>query len=108
MTSSQDKKLRLVIRLESGCLGPTGIDLIDDFCSVAQKELGSLYSDSIHCDIVPRHDKALPEMGYYINGKRLDSEKATKYLKLFDIDLADIETSIEDKLAGLINVYLGY
>jgi hypothetical protein len=47
-------------------------------------------------------------MGYYINNKRLDSEKATKYLKLLGHDLADIETSLEDKLAGLINVYLGY
>jgi hypothetical protein len=108
MTSSQDKKLTLVIRLESDCLGPTGDDLIDDFCILAQKELGSLYTDSIHCDIMPRHDKALPEMGYYINNKRLDSEKATKYLKLLGHDLADIETSLEDKLAGLINVYLGY
>jgi hypothetical protein len=108
MTSSQDKKLTLVIRLESGCLGPTGADLIDDFCSVAQKKFDSLDSDFIHRKVVPRHDKALPEMGYYINDKRLDSEKATKYLKLFDLDLADIETSIEDKLAGLINVYLGY
>ena len=57
---------------------------------------------------MPRNDKSLPEMSYYINDKRLDSEKATKYLKLFDQDLAEIETSLEDKLAGLINVYLGY
>ena len=44
MTSSQNKKLTLVIRLESGCLGPKGADLIDDFCSVAQKEFDSLDS----------------------------------------------------------------
>jgi hypothetical protein len=108
MTPSEDKKLTLIIRVESGCLGPKGLDIVDDFCRLAQKEFESFYADFMHWQIVPRHDAASPEMSYYIDKKRLDSAKAAKYLALFDQDLASIETELEEKLTGLINTYLGY
>jgi len=57
---------------------------------------------------VPRHDVALPETSYHIDNKKLDSAKATKHLTLFERDLASIETELEENLAALINVYLGY
>lgn|GEM_PF-2459025 len=57
---------------------------------------------------MPRHDVALPETSYHIDNKKLDSAKATKHLTLFERDLASIETELEENLAALINVYLGY
>jgi hypothetical protein len=108
MTPSQDKKLTLIIRVESGCLGPSGAEIVDDFCNLAQKEFGSFYSDFIQWQIVPRQDLALPEMSYYIDKKRLDSAKAITYLALFDQNLTEIETRSEEKLVKLIDTYLGY
>ena len=32
---SQDKKLTVVVRVESGCLGPNGSKHVEEFCSVA-------------------------------------------------------------------------
>ena len=108
MMSLQDKKLRLTVRVESGCLDPNGVDVIDDFCRLEQKEFESFYANFIHWQIVPRHNVALPEVSYHIDNKKLDSAKATKYLTLFERDLASIETELEEKLAALINLYLGY
>ena len=83
MMSLQDKKLRLTVRVESGCLDPNGVDVIDDFCRLEQKEFESFYANFIHWQIVPIHNVALPEVSYHIDNKKLDSAKATKYLTLF-------------------------
>ena len=108
MTLPEDKRLTLIVRVESGCLGPNGADVVDDFCCKAHQEFESLYSGFITWRIESRDDKAKPEMDYYIANKRLDNVKAAKYLTLFDQSLAEVEMAAEDKLAGLINGYLGY
>lgn len=96
------------MRVESGCLGPNGADVVDDFCSKAHQEFESLFSGFITWRIEHRHDMALPEKDYYIGHKRLDSAKAIKYLTLFDQNLAEIEAEFEDRLVAFINGYLGY
>jgi len=106
MTPPEDKKLTLVIRVEPGCLGPNGAEIVDDFCLQSYKDFEPLYSDFIHWRIEVRNDKILPEMDYYVVNKRLDANKAAQYLAVFEQNLAEIEATLEDKMATLINGYL--
>jgi len=108
MTLAQEKKLTVIFRIEPGCLGPTGENLIDNFCLIAQKEFETINSDFMHWHITPRHDKALPEMTYKINNKNLNHDKAEKYLTLFKLNLNEIEDHLHDKLSVLIDQHLGY
>ena len=108
MAPPEDKKLTLIVRVESGCLGPKGADVVDDFCRQACKVFESLYPEFIVWQIESRDDMALPEKDYYIEHKRLENIKATKYLALFGQNLTEIEMVLEDKLVAHINDYLGY
>lgn len=108
MTPPEDKKLTLIVRVESGCLGPNGVDVVDDFCRQAHKVFEPLYPEFIVWQIESRDDLTLPEKDYHIGHKRLDNIKATKYLALFGQNLTEIEMELEDKLVALINDYLGY
>lgn len=104
----QDKKLTVIFRVETGCLGPEGISHIDDFCNFAQKDIETVDADFVHWELIPRHDKTLPEMQYKINNKGLDHDKASKYLQLFNKDLDEFESHLHEKLAELIDQYLGH
>lgn len=104
----QEKKLTVLFRLEPGCLGPKGEELIDKFCQLAQKEFESLHSDFVQWDIVPRNDKSLPEMQYQINNKKLSQDKAAKFLHIFNKDLGEFENQVHKKLAAFIDQYLGH
>ncbi len=108
ITLTPDKKLTVIFRIEPGCLGPTGTDLIDNFCAIAQKEFETINSDFMHWQITPRHDKDLPEMTYKINNKKLNHDKAEKYLEIFKQSLDDVEEHLHEKLSVLIDQHLGY
>ncbi len=108
LTLPPEKKLTVIFRIESGCLGPTGQDLIDDFCQLAQKEFESIDSGFMHWQIEPRHDKELPEIAYRVNDKNLNHDKAEKYLEIFKQSLDDVEGHLHDKLSILIDQHLGY
>jgi hypothetical protein len=103
-----DKKLTVIFRLESGCLGPDGSNHIDSFSSQAQKKFATIDSEFINWVIIPRHDKTLPEREYQINNKLISREMTEKYLKLFDRELNHFEQNIDEKIGQLINEYLGY
>lgn len=102
----QEKKLSVLFRVEPGCLGPNGKDFVDEFCQFAQKGVAKIDADFVHWDIVPRHDKRLPELEYKIRNKNLSHDKAAKYLELFDKCLDDFEQHLNDKLGLLIEIYL--
>lgn len=104
---SKDKKLIVVLRIEPGCLGPSGKDRIDDFCRFAQEKAQSLNSHFLYWEIVPRHDKALPEMQYRIVDKTLSREQAAKYLEMFEADIDEFESDLQDRLGMLIDQFLG-
>jgi len=104
----KDKKLMVVFRVEPGCLGPEGEDHIDKFCSTAQKEVEPIDSDFVHWELVPRHDKSLPEMQYQINHRDLTHDKAARYLQVFNKNLDEFEGHFHEKLASLIDEYLGH
>lgn len=101
------KKLTVTFRVEPGCLGPDGVEHIEAFCKFAKQQVANLDNEFIRWVIVPRFDKTLPETEYKTNNKRLDHAKAEKYLKVFDKDLEQFEEHLQDKLALLIDHYLG-
>ena len=102
-----DKKLEVVFRVEAVCLGPKGESLVSDFCVSAQKSVDVIDADFIRWNIMPRLDKSIPEMEYKLNDKILSHDKAEKYLSFFDKKLDDFEGHLHDKLAMLIDEYLG-
>lgn len=105
---SQDKKLNVTFRVEAGCLGPEGASLIDGFCNFAQQEVETLDADFVHWEIIPRHDKSLPEMEYKISNKKLSHDKAERYLELFGKELNEFEEHLHEKIAILIDQHLGH
>ena len=104
---AKDKKLTVVFRVESGCLGPEGDDHIEEFCDFAQKEIESIESDIVQWEIIPRRDKSHPEMEYKISSKKLSHEKAIKYLDAFQKNLDEFETNLHEELTRLIEQYFG-
>lgn len=103
----QGSKLTVVLRVEPGCLGPDGKDYVDGFCKFAQDKAQSLDTHFLHWEIVPRHDKALPEVQYRVADKSLSRAQAAKYLELFDRGIDEFEGDLQDRLALLINEFLG-
>ena len=103
----EDKKLSVTYRVESGCLGPEGEKHIDDFCRFAQSKLQEQDSDYIIWNIVPREDKALPEMQYNVVGKKMNDSQTEKYLALFDKNLNQFECHLSDNLTLIINEFMG-
>lgn len=99
-------KLTVLCRIEPGCLGPDGADLIDDFCRYAQSRVQSIDAAFVIWKLVARHDKTLPEMQYSISGKNLDNARAERYLAHFNQQLADFEDHFHNRLAELIDDYL--
>lgn len=104
----QEKKLNVVFRVEPGCLGPEGEGHVKAFCEYAQKQVEPVDSDFVHWELTPRFDKALPEMQYKVTNKYLSHDKAARYLEVFGKDLDEFEGHFHDKLAQLIDEYLGH
>jgi translation initiation factor 2 alpha subunit (eIF-2alpha) len=101
------KKLTVTFRVEPGCLGPDGAEHIEEFCKYAKKEVAQLDADFVRWVITPRYDKSLPETEYKTNNKKLDHDKAEKYLRVFEKELDEFEEHLQDKLAELIDEYHG-
>ena len=101
------KKLNVLFRIEPGCLGPDGIEHVEAFCAFAKKSVARLDSDYIRWVITPRYDKSLPEMEYKVRNKVLSQERASQYLATLDKDLDEFEENLQEKLAELIDDFLG-
>jgi len=101
-----NKKLMVLFRVEPGCLGPDGADHIEKFCHYAEEQVASIDADFVHWEIVPRFDKRLAEIEYKVSHKKLNHDKAAKYLQLFKKSLDEFEEHLNDKLALLIEEFL--
>ncbi|GLR71507.1 hypothetical protein [Agaribacter marinus] len=101
------KKLSVLFRLEPGCLGPDGMEHIEAFCTFAKNKVTVLHSDFVRWKVTPRYDKSLPETEYKTKSKRLDHDKAEKYLQIFGQDLDTFEEQFQELLANLIDEYHG-
>jgi len=103
----EDKKLTIVFNVESGCLGPNGKSLIDEFCVYTKKQLELMNSDYINWEVLPRASISIPEIQYKLYNKQLPSEKAAKFLELFNNSINKLELQIENKIIVLIEQFMG-
>jgi len=101
------KKLNVLFRVEPGCLGPDGINHVEGFCKYAKTAVSRLDSGYIRWIITPRYDKSLPEMEYKIYNKQISEQRAQQYLAALGESLEDFEENLQEKLAELIDEFLG-
>lgn len=101
------KKLTVIARVEPGSLGPDGVDKIEDFCRFANQNLETDGQRYTKWQIIPRYDKTLPEMEYYIQHKKLNPFQVTKYLSFFQSDVDLFEEDFYGHLTNCIERYLG-
>ncbi len=99
------KKLLIMYRIEPGCLGPQGIDYVEEFCVFAKQKLKDRHSHCLRWTIKPRYDKSLPELEFQLKNVVVSREHATKYMDSFDIDIDAFEEELEEGLADLIDVF---
>ncbi|QFU22829.1 hypothetical protein FM038_012190 [Shewanella eurypsychrophilus] len=102
----KEKKITVLCRIEPGCLGPKGLDHIEDFCRFANQELKRVDGNFIIWLPLPRYDKSLAEMQYSVNKKQLNHDKAAQYLAHFDCDLDDFEEHFHEQLSVMIDEFL--
>ncbi|MDX1451946.1 MAG: hypothetical protein R3183_05265 [Oleiphilaceae bacterium] len=103
---SDTQKLHLTFRVEPGCLGPDGANYVDDFCAFAQTRFGDIDKEFIRWEITPRNDKSLPETEYRVNEKKLDADKAERYLRALEHNLDEVEDHLHSTLATLIDEFM--
>ncbi len=103
---SNDKKLTVVYRIEPGCLGPKGNELVEDFCLFAQQKFEPVNANIINWIITPRLDKSLPELQYQIQDKLLTTDHAARYLSMFDTDITEFEEHMEETLVESIEQFM--
>lgn len=101
----QEKKLHVLFRVEPGCMGPAGIDHIQEFCSYAQEQVETLDAEFIVWEIVARMNKKLPEMQFKVGNKNLTHQQAEKYMAVFGKELEEFEEHLHDKLATLVDTF---
>ena len=101
-------KLDILLRVEPGSLGPDGLDFVEGFCQVAEKAMQQTRGTHFNWEIVPRYDKSLPEITYFINQKRLSDERIEQWLERLGTNMAEMEESSMLAISNLIDRYLGH
>ncbi|MDH5543993.1 MAG: hypothetical protein OEZ43_00280 [Gammaproteobacteria bacterium] len=101
----ENRKLNVIYRLEAGCLGPNGADLIDDFCQHVQNELNKMISEFVKWNIEPRDQRKLDELEFNIGNKRLSREQASQIFSHFGKELNRVEESFLELVSQLIKSY---
>ncbi len=104
----QERKLNVVYRVEAGCLGPTGPDLVDDFCKFARQKFSTHDSQFVDWTVTPRHDKSIAELEYRVNNKILNRDQASRYLQMFDESIDEFERYIEEHLVEYIDDFMDH
>ncbi|ASM51801.1 hypothetical protein PESP_b0191 [Pseudoalteromonas espejiana DSM 9414] len=103
MQLPDDKKIRLMYRVEPGCLGPQGADHIEDFCRYANKHIKSPYYGQFL--FLPRFDKQKDERQYSVKSRNLSRVQAKAYLNHFEIDIDTFEEQLDELLTKAIDLY---
>ncbi|WP_421132153.1 hypothetical protein [Alteromonas sp. A079] len=99
------KKLLVMYRIEPGCLGPQGIDYVEEFCTFAKQKLKGQHGYCLRWVVKPRYDKSLPELEFQIKNNTVSRENAAKYMGTFDIDIDVFEEQLEETLADLVDMF---
>lgn len=98
-------KVTIVVRIEPGCLGPTGKDYVEEFCAFAAPVFSKINASFLNWQLTPRYDKSLPEIQYYLNSNSVPDEKAGQYLEIFGSNISSIEEDISAKLTISIDKF---
>jgi len=101
MPMSDDKKLTLLYRVEPGCLGPKGVEYIEDFCSYANKQLCA--PEFAVYRFVARYDKNMPELQYSVAERNLSTIQAETYLNHFNTNKSQFEEQLDELLTQAID-----
>ncbi|WP_149982001.1 hypothetical protein [Pseudoalteromonas rhizosphaerae] len=104
MDISDDKKIKLLYRVEPGCLGPTGAQTIERFCDYANQQLVAPYFALYH--FTPRFDKTKAEREYSINARLLSEQHAQAYLAHFKTNKDEFEEQLDELLTQAIESFL--
>lgn len=99
------KKLLVMYRIEPGCLGPQGVEYVEEFCTFAKKKLKNNHGHCLRWVVKPRYDKSLPELEFQIKNNVVSRENAAKYMDSFDIDIDAFEEALEETLADLVDLF---
>ena len=105
---TDETKLDVLIRVEPGSLGPDGAEHVERFCKLAQQVMQKTQGANYMWEIVPRYDKSLPELTYYLNSKRLSHEMAEQWLEGLGTSLDEMEEASMQAISDLIDRYLGH
>ena len=103
MQVSDEKKIHLMYRVEPGCLGPDGVNHIEDFCHFANKHIKSPYYSQFV--FLPRYDKQKSERQYSVNSRNLSQVQAKAYLNHFEIHIDHFEEQLDELIAKSIDLY---
>ncbi|MBE0379905.1 MULTISPECIES: hypothetical protein [Pseudoalteromonas] len=104
MEISEDKKIQLLYRVEPGCLGPTGAQIIEHFCVYANQHLSAPYFAHYH--FIPRFDKSKAEREYSINARLLSEPQVQTYLTHFKTTKDGFEEQLDELLTQAIESFL--
>ncbi|MCQ8878858.1 hypothetical protein NQT69_12670 [Pseudoalteromonas shioyasakiensis] len=104
MQLSDDKKLHLLYRVEPGCLGPNGGQMIERFCDYANQHLTAPIFAHYH--FTPRFDKSKAERQYSVNSKLLAEQQVKTYLTHFKVSKDDFEEQLDELLTQAIDRFL--
>ena len=100
-------KITVICRVEPGCLGPDGVNHVEAFCKLGQKEFDAIDPESIDWEIVPRFDKTKPEIQYQLKGRYLNEQQSELYLKALGKDPEAFEEALFKQLTLSVNHYFG-
>lgn len=102
-----EKKLTVIFRVESGCLGPQGAQEVKKFCPFAEQKMAPVEPDCINWRVIPRCNKSDPEIEFSIAGKLLTETMAERYLDMFGLSKDALEMNMLDEITDLIDLYMG-
>lgn len=105
---TQTNNVDVTVRVEPGSLGPDGKDHVEMYCRFAQKAFNKYEAKYANWQIIPRYDKALPELEMSLANKKLTPSQSNKYLELFDESLDEFEERVMEFISNLIDKYLGH
>jgi len=102
---SNNLKINGCLRLEPGCLGPQGDELIHGFCQFANEQLEMADDSLVDWRIVPRANKNLDEFEYHYKERRLPPAMADKLFEELQQPRESIEETFYSDLLFLIEQY---
>ncbi|CAG9298328.1 hypothetical protein [Celerinatantimonas diazotrophica] len=97
--------LQLTMRIEPGCLGPDGVEHVEQFCQFALEPFNRLGGQALQWTLIPRYDKQLPEIEYGLGQHRLSYAQAKRYLEHWSLNLDEEEEHISELLSELIDQF---